>query len=158
MAKKELIPTKQEKAYERIKNFRGELADYRQTLDRLKKDSEDIVMPPQKSRQSLLTYGPVWPTLLLMLCLGAANHPKSHRAPRPPPPSYSNARESICPIQSRAKLPLRPFKTPVALLRRCSPRLYPRNTRSTRTKFHVHHKCGARRIPRARSRSARGPW
>ena len=43
MAKKELIPAKQEKAFERIKNFRGELADYRQTLDRLKRDREDNV-------------------------------------------------------------------------------------------------------------------
>ena len=42
-AKKELIPTKQEKAYERIKNFRAELLDYRQTFDHLKKDREDSV-------------------------------------------------------------------------------------------------------------------
>ena len=47
MAKKELIPAKQEKAFERIKNFRGELADYRQTLDRLKKDREDNVYTPR---------------------------------------------------------------------------------------------------------------
>ncbi|KAL8903364.1 MAG: hypothetical protein Q9207_003974 [Kuettlingeria erythrocarpa] len=40
-AKKELIPAKQEKAYERIKNFRAELLDYRKTLDHLKKDRED---------------------------------------------------------------------------------------------------------------------
>ena len=47
MAKKELIPAKQEKAFERIKNFRGELADYRQTLDRLKKDREENVYTPR---------------------------------------------------------------------------------------------------------------
>ncbi|KAL9632689.1 MAG: hypothetical protein Q9164_005156 [Protoblastenia rupestris] len=41
MAKKELVTAKQEKAYERIKNFKSELADYRQTLDRLKKDREE---------------------------------------------------------------------------------------------------------------------
>ncbi|KAL8657766.1 MAG: hypothetical protein Q9226_001582 [Calogaya cf. arnoldii] len=40
-AKKELIPTKQEKAHDRIKTFRSELLDYRQTFDRLKKDRED---------------------------------------------------------------------------------------------------------------------
>ncbi|KAL9001665.1 MAG: hypothetical protein Q9188_005369 [Gyalolechia gomerana] len=40
-AKKELISAKQEKAYERIKNFRSELLDYRQTFDHLKKDRED---------------------------------------------------------------------------------------------------------------------
>lgn len=42
-AKKELIPAKQEKAYERIKNFRAELLDYRRTFDHLKKDREDSV-------------------------------------------------------------------------------------------------------------------
>ncbi|MCJ1278284.1 Golgi SNAP receptor complex member 2 [Puttea exsequens] len=40
MAKKELIPAKQEKAHERIRNYRTELADYRQTLERVKKDRE----------------------------------------------------------------------------------------------------------------------
>ena len=45
MAKKELVPTKQEKAHERLKNFRTELADYRQSFDRLKKDREDSVRP-----------------------------------------------------------------------------------------------------------------
>ncbi|KAI4153222.1 MAG: hypothetical protein LQ341_000571 [Variospora aurantia] len=40
-AKKELIQAKQEKAYERIKSFRAELLDYRQTFDHLKKDRED---------------------------------------------------------------------------------------------------------------------
>ncbi|KAL8673271.1 MAG: hypothetical protein Q9168_002309 [Polycauliona sp. 1 TL-2023] len=40
-AKKELIATKQEKAHERIKTFRSDLLDYRQTFDRLKKDRED---------------------------------------------------------------------------------------------------------------------
>ncbi|KAI4205462.1 MAG: hypothetical protein LQ348_001182 [Seirophora lacunosa] len=40
-AKNELIHAKQEKAYERIKNFRAELLDYRQTFDQLKKDRED---------------------------------------------------------------------------------------------------------------------
>ena len=43
MAKKELIPGKQEKAHERLKNFRIELADYRQRFDRLKIDREDNV-------------------------------------------------------------------------------------------------------------------
>ena len=43
LAKKELVPAKQEKAHERLKNFRTELADYRQSFDRLKKDREDSV-------------------------------------------------------------------------------------------------------------------
>ncbi|KAI9879843.1 MAG: Golgi SNAP receptor complex member 2 [Pleopsidium flavum] len=41
MAKRELIPAKQEKAYERVKTFRSELLDYRQHLDRLKKEREE---------------------------------------------------------------------------------------------------------------------
>ncbi|MCJ1228014.1 protein transport protein bos1 [Toensbergia leucococca] len=41
MAKKELIATKQEKAHERIKNFRSEIQDYRESFDRLKKDREE---------------------------------------------------------------------------------------------------------------------
>ncbi|KAL8800887.1 MAG: hypothetical protein Q9182_004861 [Xanthomendoza sp. 2 TL-2023] len=40
-AKKELIPIKQEKAYERLKTFRSDLLDYRQTFTRLKKDRDD---------------------------------------------------------------------------------------------------------------------
>ena len=43
VAKKELIPAKQEKARERLKTFRAELLDYRQSFDRLKKDREDAV-------------------------------------------------------------------------------------------------------------------
>ncbi|KAL8728792.1 MAG: hypothetical protein Q9166_005170 [cf. Caloplaca sp. 2 TL-2023] len=40
-AKKELIPAKQEKAHDRVKTFRSDLLDYRQTFARLKKDRED---------------------------------------------------------------------------------------------------------------------
>ena len=45
MAKNELVPGKQEKAHERLKNFRIELADYRQSFDLLKKNREDSVRP-----------------------------------------------------------------------------------------------------------------
>lgn len=54
MAKKELITTKQEKAYERLKNFRIELADYRQNFVRLKTDRaesvrlSDVLLQPSK--------------------------------------------------------------------------------------------------------------
>ncbi|RJE27217.1 transport protein BOS1 [Aspergillus sclerotialis] len=41
LSKKELIPDKQEKAFERVKNFRSELSDYRQLYDRLRKERED---------------------------------------------------------------------------------------------------------------------
>lgn len=42
-AKKELIPTKQELAYERIKTFRSDLQELRQSFDYLKKDREESV-------------------------------------------------------------------------------------------------------------------
>ncbi|KAI9372644.1 dihydrolipoamide acetyltransferase component of pyruvate dehydrogenase [Aspergillus egyptiacus] len=41
LSKKELIPEKQEKAFERVKNFRAELQDYRQHFDQLRKERED---------------------------------------------------------------------------------------------------------------------
>lgn len=43
LSKKELIPAKQEKAFERVKNFREELGDYRQRFDQLRKEREDAV-------------------------------------------------------------------------------------------------------------------
>ncbi|OJD25119.1 hypothetical protein ACJ73_03520 [Blastomyces percursus] len=43
LSKQELIPAKQELAFERLKNFRTELADYRQLFDRLRKEREDVV-------------------------------------------------------------------------------------------------------------------
>ncbi|KAI9794714.1 MAG: protein transport protein bos1 [Piccolia ochrophora] len=41
MAKGELIPAKQEKAYERVKTFRAEIAEYREHFDRLKTEREE---------------------------------------------------------------------------------------------------------------------
>ncbi|KAK0641853.1 hypothetical protein B0T16DRAFT_358758 [Cercophora newfieldiana] len=41
LAKQELNPTKQEKAFERVRNFRSELADFRAELDKLKSARED---------------------------------------------------------------------------------------------------------------------
>ncbi|MDI1493181.1 MAG: protein transport protein bos1 [Ramalina farinacea] len=43
LAKKELVQAKQEKAQDRIKNFKSELSEYRGALDRLRKDREDAV-------------------------------------------------------------------------------------------------------------------
>ncbi|KAL1972709.1 hypothetical protein VTN31DRAFT_7123 [Thermomyces dupontii] len=41
LSKRELIPEKQEKAFERVKNFRTALADYRQQFERLRKEREE---------------------------------------------------------------------------------------------------------------------
>ena len=56
MAKKELVPGKQEKAHERLKNFRIELADYRQSFDLLKKSREDSVRLTPAALRSLNCY------------------------------------------------------------------------------------------------------
>ncbi len=43
MARRELVPAKQEKALERVKTFRAELAEYREQFERLKKEREQSV-------------------------------------------------------------------------------------------------------------------
>jgi Golgi SNAP receptor complex protein 2 len=43
LSKKELIPEKQEKAFDRVKSFRNEMGDYRTQFDRLRKEREDAV-------------------------------------------------------------------------------------------------------------------
>lgn len=45
LAKQEIQPEKQQKAYERIKNFRSELSEYRDRFDRLKQELDDRVSP-----------------------------------------------------------------------------------------------------------------
>ena len=65
MAKKELIPAKQEKAQERIKNFRGELGDYRQALEQLKRDKEDSVRIVDTVRSNSFEPKAPWCKLLL---------------------------------------------------------------------------------------------
>lgn len=98
LAKRELIPAKQEKAHERIKTFRAELLEYRQYLDRLKKDREDTVS------SALIVSRPIFllncsKCLLKTKCSipytdttlsppplrNLANNPQPYRAPRPPP-------------------------------------------------------------------------
>lgn len=77
MAKKELIPGKQEKAHERLKNFRIELADYRQKFDLLKKDREDNV----RVFDALLQPSNRWKDSCLPLAnahSAAANHSKPY--------------------------------------------------------------------------------
>jgi Golgi SNAP receptor complex protein 2 len=54
LSKKELIPEKQQKAFDRVKNFRDELSDYRTQFDRLRKEREDAVR--QHTRPLALSY------------------------------------------------------------------------------------------------------
>lgn len=46
LSKRELIAAKQEQAFERVKNFRAELSEYRQQFDHLRRDREDAVRRP----------------------------------------------------------------------------------------------------------------
>ena len=45
MARRELIPTKKEKAEQRVKNFRKEMAEYRQHFEKLKGERQEAVSP-----------------------------------------------------------------------------------------------------------------
>lgn len=54
LSKKELIPEKQEKAFERVKNFRTELADYRAQFERLRKEREEAVCACNTTMLSLI--------------------------------------------------------------------------------------------------------
>jgi Golgi SNAP receptor complex protein 2 len=49
LAKQEPVQTKQEKAFERLKNFRSELEEYRASFKRIKSANEDIVCRPCSS-------------------------------------------------------------------------------------------------------------
>ncbi len=54
LAKQEPVQTKQEKAFERLKNFRNELEEYRESFKRIKSANEDIVSynrPSMKRRE-----------------------------------------------------------------------------------------------------------
>lgn len=42
-----MVAAKQEKAYERIKNFRTELTDYREQFNRIKAENDERVRFPQ---------------------------------------------------------------------------------------------------------------
>ncbi|KAH0548185.1 hypothetical protein GP486_008097 [Trichoglossum hirsutum] len=54
MAKRELVPAKQEKAFERVKTFRTELLEFRQQLERLKGEKDDAVMDQHLSTTFLI--------------------------------------------------------------------------------------------------------
>lgn len=58
MARNELNPAKQEKAHERLKTFRAELSDYRQTYQRLKGSYEEGQHTTTQNRNELFTRRP----------------------------------------------------------------------------------------------------
>jgi Golgi SNAP receptor complex protein 2 len=55
MAKRELIPAKQEKAFERVKTFRSEIAEYRQQFEHLKAEREESVSASEEERGGMLS-------------------------------------------------------------------------------------------------------
>lgn len=107
-SKKELIPAKQEKAFERVKKFRTELADYRLQFDRLRKEREEAVSFESSP------YG--WlPSILTSFVI--ANIYKPQRTSRPSPTPCINAGKSI-----RTAILTGPIFTPFRKIKPIRPR------------------------------------
>ena len=142
MAKKELVPAKQEKAQERIKNFKSELADYRGTLDRLKKDREDAV----RNRRSNLAqahikqlYAMLDP-VLTEAAIAISTEP--NRALWPPSAPRSHSRKPLRSSSACTELALRTTQERAnALNRRCPSGIHTGASRVSGTKLHDFHKC-----------------
>ncbi|KAI9783799.1 MAG: protein transport protein bos1 [Geoglossum umbratile] len=99
MAKRELIPAKQEKAFERVKNFRSELLDFRQQFERLKAEKDETQTTVNRAellgRRPHHTSTPENPY----------NNPPNHTSafhPRPQPPSSFGAAPSEYARESHA--------------------------------------------------------
>jgi hypothetical protein len=90
LAKQEPVQTKQEKAFERLKNFRAELDEYRESFKRIKSANEDIVrsglVERNKSCKAALTFV-------------AEDYGSAHRTTRPPPTSYRDTRKPLRAIE-----------------------------------------------------------
>ena len=109
MAKRELIPAKQEKAFERVKGFRSELVEFRQQFERLKAEKDETVGCTYLLDDNGLTN--------LTTCL--ANNHQSYRAPRPPsPPRLYPGKPQQYPLP-KLQLRLPPAPPTARLLRRC---------------------------------------
>ncbi|OAX79229.1 hypothetical protein ACJ72_06453 [Emergomyces africanus] len=113
LSKQELIPSKQELAFERLKNFRTELADYRQLFDRLKKEREDavrtinLIFPFPRSAQVCVLYTTQNLLKLRLTVTQTAIRLEPQRTPRSPPPPCLHPRKPLRPIQPPPNLPLR---------------------------------------------------
>lgn len=76
LAKQEPVQTKQEKAFERLKNFRNELEEYRDSFKRIKSANEDIVR--------LRIQTPTTTTSAAVLTTGLENNRGAYRTPWSP--------------------------------------------------------------------------
>jgi hypothetical protein len=85
LAKQEPVQTKQEKAFERLKNFKAELEEYRESFKRIKSANEDIVRIDRLERHMKH----------LALILHAATNRGPHRTIRPSTTSCCHARKSL---------------------------------------------------------------
>ena len=128
LSKKELIPEKQEKAFERVKNFRSELGEYRHEFDHMRKTREDAVCsaPPYLHARSEL----------MILLLKKAIHVKPQRTVWSSSPPRRHPREPIHPIRPPTHIVTlrQPFVVTIRSELRCiAGRLQPRNARAART-------------------------
>jgi Golgi SNAP receptor complex protein 2 len=81
LAKQEPVQTKQEKAFERLKNFRNELDEYRENYKRIKSANEEVVCSSHK----------VYALKRRLLTWAAENHRSTCRAARSSPASRRDA-------------------------------------------------------------------
>lgn len=137
MAKRELIPAKQEKGHERVKNFRAELLDYRQHFDRLKKGREESVRPPPPTPHAEKEKKHLQLPLTKPHPLPTAKLPKPQRAARPAPAPHLDAGKPVRALRARVNLALRTRREPRPVLRRLPAGLHARNARLARAVLHV---------------------
>lgn len=94
LAKQEPVQTKQEKAFERLKNFRAELDEYRESFKRIKSANEDIVRFSSNSR---VTTSKSW------LTQAAENYRSAHRVTWSSPTSRCDTREPLRAIEHQCQ-------------------------------------------------------
>jgi hypothetical protein len=87
LAKQEPVQTKQEKAFERLKNFRSELEEYRNSFKRIKSANEDVV---RLHLPCLLQHMSERSTNNLI-----ANNGSAHRTARSPSTQHGHSRKSL---------------------------------------------------------------
>ena len=145
LAKQEIVPEKQEKAFGRVKTFRTDLEDYRLQLEKLKKAREEAVR--RWTEKILIT---PCPDLLVL-----ATNPESNRVTGSTTSQCSYARKSLCQHDPNSSTELSiPTYEPLSI--GCfTPRSNPRDACLSRAVVRPASQCAARRVSRTRTKCAR---
>lgn len=104
------MQTKQEKASERLKKFRSELEEYRDSFKRIKSANEDVVCSDAQPQRSFLPR-----TVHTNTHSPTASNRSAHRTARPPPARRRHTRKPV-----RTARPGR--RCHILALRACLPR------------------------------------